>query len=440
MDWRLDIDTTYMLCWYLAMTILNQREYRAAKARAANIEATSGSRSFSEAASGISSDVAEARLTALRDEHKKLLDDIAAYERLWGREALALEQMAAADLGLLPIVGRLAKGWSQKQLAEALGLKEQQIQRYESERYASISLSRFDRILSLLGAKLEANFEPRKSEVTRDSSEPLSSIKLQVLREIQRRGWLPFAPDDRGSKALEAAREYINEGLDLSKERTFHRKNIRSEAKFDKVGLLLWQSRVLKVAKTASEQIKARFDIADMSWLKEFVRLSVFPEAPRLALEYLQEKGIVVVVEQQLPQTLLDGAALQLSSGVPVIGLTLRYDRLDYFWFTLLHELGHIFLHFYRGLESGFLDNLEANDESDYEKEADSFARSTLISDEAWKNAPVRFSKSIDLAKSFASAQGIHVAIVAGRLRKERKDFSRLSELVGQGEVRKLFF
>jgi HTH-type transcriptional regulator/antitoxin HigA len=422
------------------MAILNQRDYRVAKARAAHIQATSGSRSFSEAASGISSDVAEARLTALRDEHQKLSDDIAAYERLWGREVPSFEQMAAADLGHLPIVGRIAKGWSQKQLAEALGLKEQQIQRYESERYASVSLSRFDRILSLLGAKLEASFAPRNSGATTDNSEPFTTIKLQVLRDIQRRGWLPSSRDDKGPKVLEAAREYINEGLDLSKERAFHRKNIRSEAKFDKVGLLLWQSRVLKVAKAASEQIKVRFDITDMGWLKEFVRLSISPDAPKLALEYLQEKGIVVVVEQQLPQTYLDGAALLLSNGVPVIGLTLRYDRLDHFWFTLLHELGHIFLHFYRGLESGFLDNLEAIDESDYEKEADSFARSTLIIEEAWKNAPVRFSKSLDLAKSFASAQGIHVAIVAGRLRKERKDFSKLSELVGQGELRKLFF
>jgi HTH-type transcriptional regulator/antitoxin HigA len=158
------------------MAILNQRDYRVAKARAAYIEATSGSRSFSEAASGISSDVAEARLAALRDEHQKLSDDIAAYERLWGREVPSLEQMAAADLGLLPIVGRIAKGWSQKQLAEALGLKEQQIQRYESDRYASISLSRFDRILSLLGAKLEASFEPRNSGTNIDNAEPLSQV------------------------------------------------------------------------------------------------------------------------------------------------------------------------------------------------------------------------------------------------------------------------
>lgn len=422
------------------MAILNQRDYRLAKARAAHLEATREARSLSETASGIAPDVSDARQLALKHEYQKLIDEIAVYERLWGREAPSLEQMAAADLGLLPIVGRIARGWSQKQLAEALGLKEQQIQRYESERYASISLSRFDRILSLLGAKLEASFTPKKIGESEEDSDALKTIKLPVLREIQRRGWLSDSPAEIGPKFLEVVREYINEGLELSKEKTLHRRNIRDSAKFDRTSLLLWQSRVLKVANLASEQIKVRFDLSDMSWLKEFVRLSATNGAPKLALEYLAEKGIVAVIERHLPQTFLDGAAFVLSNGTPVIGLTLRFDRLDYFWFTLLHELGHIFLHFHRGLESGFFDNLDAIGESDLEKEADSFARSTLIGDEVWKNAPVRFSKSADLARSFANAQGIHVAIVAGRLRKERKDFSKLNDLVGQDEVRKLFF
>ncbi|NJL20730.1 MAG: hypothetical protein HC895_07860 [Leptolyngbyaceae cyanobacterium SM1_3_5] len=45
-----------------------------------------------------------------------------------------------------------------------------------------------------------------------------------------------------------------------------------------------------------------------------------------------------------LPQTYLDGAALLLPDGTPVVALTLRYDRIDNFWFVLLHELGHILL------------------------------------------------------------------------------------------------
>ena len=40
---------------------------------------------------------------------------------------------------------------------------------------------------------------------------------------------------------------------------------------------------------------------------------------------------------------------MMTDTGCPVIGLTLRYDRLDNFWFVLLHELGHVFLHLMHG-------------------------------------------------------------------------------------------
>src|ERR1700761_5306506 len=94
-----------------------------------------------------------------------------------------------------------------------------------------------------------------------------------------------------------------------------------------------------------------------------------------------------------LPTPLLDGAALQLADGTPVIALTLRYDRLDSFWFTLFHEVGHVLLHFNHGLEAGFLDNLDVENDTVEERDADIFALSALISDEAWETAPARFSK-----------------------------------------------
>jgi HTH-type transcriptional regulator/antitoxin HigA len=135
----------------------------------------------------------------------------------------------------------------------------------------------------------------------------------------------------------------------------------------------------------------------------------------------------------------LDGAAFLLHNGVPVIGMTLRYDRLDYFWFTLFHELGHIFLHLNKGLESGFFDNLDASDARQLESEADSFARSALIPDELWLSAPARFSKSLELAKAFADACGVHVSIVVGRIRRERGNYSLFREAIGEGSVRRLF-
>ena len=62
-------------------------------------------------------------------------------------------------------------------------------------------------------------------------------------------------------------------------------------------------------------------------------------------MEYLAHSGIPLVVEPHLPQTYLDGAAFLLPAGRPVIGLTLRYDRLDNFWFVLFHELAHVVKH-----------------------------------------------------------------------------------------------
>jgi HTH-type transcriptional regulator/antitoxin HigA len=74
-------------------------------------------------------------------------------------------------------------------------------------------------------------------------------------------------------------------------------------------------------------------------------RLSWSDEGPRLAKEFLAKHGITLVVVHHLPRTYLDGAALKLGDGTPVVGLTLRCDRVDGFWFCLLHELAHLGCH-----------------------------------------------------------------------------------------------
>ena len=84
-------------------------------------------------------------------------------------------------------------------------------------------------------------------------------------------------------------------------------------------------------------------------------------DGPRRAFRKLEEYGISVVILPPLPGTFLDGAAMVGPAGSPVIGLTLRYDRVDGFWFTLLHELAHVALHYDQLLDHGnaFVDDLE---------------------------------------------------------------------------------
>ena len=80
-------------------------------------------------------------------------------------------------------------------------------------------------------------------------------------------------------------------------------------------------------------------------WGNDLARLSVHADGPARVAKVLRSFGIVFVVLEHLPGTYLDGAALRRSDGVPVIAITLRYDRLDNFWFTLIHEFCHVACH-----------------------------------------------------------------------------------------------
>ena len=81
------------------------------------------------------------------DELKKQVTD---YEKLkTGRMKLPdLQQINEVSDWL--VKWRIARGWTQKDLAERLGLAEQQIQRYEKTDYASASLETIKKVAALL--------------------------------------------------------------------------------------------------------------------------------------------------------------------------------------------------------------------------------------------------------------------------------------------------
>jgi HTH-type transcriptional regulator/antitoxin HigA len=95
------------------------------------------------------------------------------------------------------------------------------------------------------------------------------------------------------------------------------------------------------------------------AFLKDIVKFSYLENGPTIAKEYIEKHGIHFVVLPHLRQTYLDGAAFILPSGNPVIGLTLRYDRQDNFWFCLLHELAHVSKHLTAGTGDIIIDDLD---------------------------------------------------------------------------------
>jgi|HubBroStandDraft_1064217.scaffolds.fasta_scaffold00040_40 HTH-type transcriptional regulator/antitoxin HigA len=423
------------------MPILNHRDYRSARAQIAQLsEALSPNGVIKDIVAHVPADVATARQQALKTELERLKTEVSAYEKLRASEANSEPTIDVDDLGLLPIIGRITRRLSQRDLAERLEIKEQQIQRYESERYSGVSLARYQNILEALGIELHPRLAPwRPDQPNAPNQTTERQIPPDILREIRKRNWVQLASDIDKDSVSRTIGSYIQEASQLSKGKPFHRKSAAADLESAEFPLVAWRARVLSVAADQRAKIKSKFNIADAGWVKELVSLSVYPDGPIRATELLRAKGILLVIEPQLPHTLLDGAALLLMGSTPIIGLTLRHDRLDNFWFTLLHELGHIFLHFNHGLDAGFLDDLDGNSLEQTESEADRFAQSHLLPDEVWSSSPARFSKSPELITSFARSLNIHPAIVAGRIRKDRNDYRIFNEMIGRGQVRRLF-
>ncbi|MEX2221651.1 MAG: ImmA/IrrE family metallo-endopeptidase [Candidatus Rokuibacteriota bacterium] len=215
-------------------------------------------------------------------------------------------------------------------------------------------------------------------------------------------------------------------------------RRVRSERRMDRHALAAWTLRVVIRGLDLPTHRYIEGSITK-EFLREVVQLSWSSRGPLLAQEFLQKHGIVLIIERHLPGTHLDGAAVMADRNRPVIGLTLRYNRIDNFWFCLLHELAHLSLHV-RDEADGFYDDLDTDTGDDTsEREADELAGEALVPEAAWAQSPAKNLRSPEAARHLAERLRVHPAIVAGRMRHEAKNFRILNQLVGSGEVRILF-
>ena len=140
--------------------------------------------------------------------------------------------------------------------------------------------------------------------------------------------------------------------------------------------------------------------------------------------QILLEGGIRFLVIEALPRTKIDGACFWLDETSPVIALSMRYDRIDYFWHTVMHELGHV------KNEDGLSIDRDIFSESDdaigrppSEKKADDFAVNNLVRQEDLEDYIVRVSPFYPKTglMGFAALMNVHPGIVLGQLQHRRE-------------------
>jgi HTH-type transcriptional regulator/antitoxin HigA len=99
-------------------------------------------------------------LSSMIDMKTLLEEDIAAYEKLISHNIGILTSRNIADLPNLIIEYKIASGMTQKEFSEKIGMKEQQLQRYEAEGFSSISFKNLLRIIKAIGLDITIQDTP----------------------------------------------------------------------------------------------------------------------------------------------------------------------------------------------------------------------------------------------------------------------------------------
>jgi HTH-type transcriptional regulator/antitoxin HigA len=322
------------------------------------------------------------------------------------------------------------QGLRQKDIADLLGGKNRASEVLAKKRPLTLSMIRAVHEKLAIPAELLIREPFADYDVSSEVREEDVPVELVV-----KRGWI-----SAGTGVSELIRRFLAPAGSPVLLR--HTLTFGASARTNRTHVWLWLSRVREVADSRS-YLRGRFrrQTLDVELIRYVAKLSFMEKGPRLAKEFLEERGIAVVIEPHLPSTHLDGAAMIGRSGAPVVGLTLREDRLDNFWFTLIHELIHVWKHLDTESRRAIADeNIEKAEETEkIEREANDLAAEILLPRAVWRRSEAFRSPSAKTIQTLAADLKISPAIVAGRVRHERKNYSLFSALVGYRQARAQF-
>ena len=326
-----------------------------------------------------------------------------------------------------------ARGWTQRDLAAIMGRPEQVISEIiRAKKQITAETARQLAMAFGISPDFWLNLEMQYQlyQVTKENYEleierRSKLYNLAPINEMTRRGWI------RQYKTVdEQEQEYcrffqvptVNHNPQVA-----FRTRVSEERDPEDRAIVAWVKRVEQLA---AEQQVPDFSIESVSRIID--RLLALAESESDIAKIpplLIDNGIHFVFVPHLPKTYLDGAALWVNDH-PVIALSLRYDRIDAFWFTLLHEVAHIYLK-HQQVHVDQLFDRENQALGQEEVEANQQATNWLLSEDAIRdfiewNRP-RYSR-LGIER-FAAEQKRHPGIIIGQLmhRKELK-YSHLRE------------
>ena len=273
--------------------------------------------------------------------------------------------------------------WTNEDLAQVLGLNPKTISELINNKQR-ITIDTAKLLNKAFGQSpqywlnLDNNYRLRFKENNEESDVEIKSkiYERMPVNNMIKKGWIKKFRNTNELKNIFMQFWKLN-GPDFNHLDNLVRPHCRRSDAYDNLNkyfILTWT----QMAKLTSEE----FDAADLNkkalraLAKEITNYSVLKTGVSKFLLDLYNTGVKFFSLSHLPRTYLDGASF-LHDNNPVIVYTKRYDRLDNFWFTIAHEIGHILLHI-KNENDIYIDDFKSKSEFGYEDEANDFAEKVL--------------------------------------------------------------
>jgi HTH-type transcriptional regulator/antitoxin HigA len=323
-----------------------------------------------------------------------------------------------------------AREWSQRDLAFILGIEEAALNKIiKGKTGISIEMSKALAVAFDIDADFFSNLQ--KSYDLAHSAAPDPAIarraSLQTkypAREMIKRGWIKNANVEILEQQLENFFRATNDN-DVAPIRHFAKKTNAGDSPTPIQEA--WLYRVMQIAEAMDCKPYSSRALSDAALtLKGLMKNAL--DVARVP-EILAKCGLRFVIVEGLPNAKIDGVCLWLDDDRPVVGMTLRHDRIDNFWFVLWHELCHVLNG--DGKREAIIDiELEGEKSTDSaeEREANRYAADhcvdtgDLISFCARRNG---FFSERDVV-SFADSLRVHPGILIGQIHNRTKRFALL--------------
>jgi HTH-type transcriptional regulator/antitoxin HigA len=317
-------------------------------------------------------------------------------------------------------------GWEQKDLAEILGITEKHVSHLVKNKVpvtydTACQLAKVFQQSPQFWLNLDANYRQRMQESAKEKETAARALiyRYMPVRELRQVIDLPRKTDE----LIAAVKNFWGvEALDFgfleAQTQACFRKS-EAYTRFNPYYALTW----LQLARNslAGNRPKAKYDRERLMALTDrLTEYTVMKNGVQQFIEGLARCGTVFLHIGYFQQTYTDGASF-FDGGRPVIVYTARHNRIDNFWFTVAHELGHILLH-EENQGQVFIDSLDHLDLSDQrEKEADDFAGEKLKNKQILAAFKGMRRPSAIRIQSAARELGVHPGVVAGCLQHHKK-------------------